>query len=174
MSGEDEAGLDAIKGPATPPPSEPDRLAMGEVEKYRRPTPTDRLESANLALLNELRGQRDQLQEEVIRLRAAMDDMKPRYAALVESKRGLAEIGKLAATLVALGGLMLTLAGFLADATSRLLGIAVGSTTFLVGCWLQYRASTRAGGFTHDHLVEGVGSSPTDSGSVDDGSDRRQ
>lgn len=149
MSGEDELGLDAIRGPATPPSTSPDRGSKRESETYRRQTPTERLNA-------HIDGQLADLREENKSLRRELDELKPRYAALVESRRALSASGNASATLIALGGFLLTVSGFIPDVVFRLVGVTVGGSMFAIGCWLQFRASQQARAFKHDHLEEGI------------------
>lgn len=152
MSGEDPIGLDSIRVPDASASDQPDDLTKKEAKHNRRPkgpTPTEQLRTY-------LDGQLAELKEENKSLRGELDRLRPRYTALVESRRALASNGNAAAALLILGGCLQGAAGYVADAALKAVVFGIGSSMIGVGCWLHFRASQRARGLKHDHLEEGL------------------
>jgi len=136
--------LDAVREPATPPPEAPDERTEQERIAEREDSESDRLtrmaksaayrsivvaERENKRLSDQLRNANAELQ----RLHQQIEQQGPQHALLRQAFHDLKGNFSIAALLMTAGGILVSIAGAISDATWKPITLYGGITTFLIG-----------------------------------------
>ncbi len=136
--------LDAVREPATPPPEAPDERTEQERIAEREDSESDRLtrmaksaayrsivvaERENKRLSDQLRYANAELQ----RLHQQIEQQGPQHALLRQAFHDLKGNFSIAALLMTAGGILVSIAGAISDATWKPITLYGGITTFFIG-----------------------------------------
>ncbi len=136
--------LDAVREPATPPLEAPDERTEQERIAEREDSESDRLtrmaksaayrsivvaERENKRLSDQLRNANAELQ----RLHQQIEQQGPQHALLRQAFHDLKGNFSIAALLMTAGGILVSIAGAISDATWKPITLYGGITTFLIG-----------------------------------------
>jgi hypothetical protein len=148
-------GIEAISPPSVPPSDVPDEASQGEVARYEQGakasklTPTDRLCAEYDAHIRYLKEENSRLLEETKGLRARLDRVQPRYAALWQASRtnSLADVAALIGMAVGGGALSAASSDKVTFYKDSLFGFGVAVLLFgaaimiysRLRCWPKHR-----------------------------------